>query len=73
MITEQKGPWMAEARLTAWDEVGDGIVTLTRNGEHVGTFTVYRFPIGWRSGALLRSSIPATGKAVGARAVKRLP
>lgn len=73
MITEVAGIWTAHARLSAWDENGDGVVTLTRFDQHIGAFDVYRFPIGWRGGSIDRADIPASAKALARRVMRELP
>jgi len=73
MIIEASGIWLAEARLSAWDESGDGVVFLARKGQRAGAFDVYRFPVGWRGGAIDRSELPRVAKALAHRVMRRLP
>lgn len=82
MITEQVGPWTVTARLTYWDERNqtaaglgsvDGKVVIARNDTVVVTCDAFRFPIGWRSGAIERAHIPTRVKQAARRVMQRLP
>lgn len=73
MIREIDGPWTAMARLATMDERSDAVIIVSRRSVPMGSFEAYRFPAGWRSGAIDRSLIPTRAKALARRVMNQLP
>lgn len=70
--TETTGRWKVYAQLSSWDQEGDAQIHFYRLNRLALTLPAYRFPAGWRCGAINDSKVPDTAKRAARKALRRL-